>query len=219
MSNCTYAGADDLILPLLAGKVSTLLDRKVPMTHTINHVETVHDGWASYHIATVTLPDGRTARREIEDHGTAVGLLPYDPTRKTAILIRQFRAPVMYATGQEDIVEAVAGSVEEADPVDTARREALEEAGLALETFEHVATVWAMPGVSTERMSLYLAPYAATSRVGAGGGLYEEHEEITVLELPLRTLAAMADAGELTDMKAMVLVQTLRLRHPHLFEP
>ncbi len=41
------------------------------------------------------------------------------------------------------------------------RREALEEGGLRLGALEHVATVWSMPGVSTERMALYLAEYRA----------------------------------------------------------
>jgi hypothetical protein len=53
--------------------------------------------------------------------------------------------------------------------------------------------------------------------VGQGGGAKGEHENITVLELPLRELAAMADAGALVDMKTVTLLQTLRLRRPDLF--
>ena len=36
-------------------------------------------------------------------------------------------------------------------------------------------------------------------------------------ELPLADLAAMADAGTLTELKLFALVQTLRLRRPELF--
>jgi nudix-type nucleoside diphosphatase (YffH/AdpP family) len=187
------------------------------MTYEITGVETLHHGWARYLTATIRLPDGRIMTREIEDHGTAVGVLPYDAGRKTAILVRQFRAPVMYATQQRDFLEAIAGTVEEPDPAEAAKREAHEEAGLQLTTLEPVGTVWAMPGISTERMSLYLAPYTQASRVGDGGGLDHEHERITVVEMPLAELAAMADAGALADMKTMLLVQTLRLRHPGLF--
>ena len=38
-----------------------------------------------------------------------------------------------------------------------------------------------------------------------------------MIELPLRELAAMVDTGRLPDMQALVLAQTLRLRHPDLF--
>ena len=37
-----------------------------------------------------------------------------------------------------------------------------------------------LPGISTEKMHMFLAEYAAASRVGAGGGLAEENEEIEV---------------------------------------
>jgi len=183
----------------------------------IAHIETVHRGWARYLIATFRLPDGTTIRREIEDHGTAAGVLAFDAERRTAILVRQFRAPVFFATGQEETLEAVAGTLEEPDPASGARREAMEEAGLRLDALEHVVTGWAMPGISTERMDLYLAPYREADRVGAGGGLAEEHEGITVVEMGLGELAHMADTGQLTDFKTLILVQTLRLRRPELF--
>ena len=83
---------------------------------------------------------------------------------------------------------------------------------------------WSLParptrcrGLSTEKIHLFLAAFRAADRVTAGGGLAEEHEDITVLEVPLADLAAQADAGTLLDMKTLVLVQTLRLRRPELF--
>ena len=187
------------------------------MSNKITHIDTVYDGWSRYLIATVALPDGKTVRRAIEDHGRAVGVLPYDPVRRTAVLVRQFRAPIFYAEQRQHTLEAVAGTVENEAPAECARREAMEEAGLRLHALEHVATAWSMPGVSTERMDLYLAAYAPADRIGDGGGLPEEHEGITVVEMPLAELAAMADDGRLTDMKALALVQTLRLRRPDLF--
>lgn len=187
------------------------------MASQITRIDTLHDGFAKFFVATVRLGDGRCMRREIEDHGKAVCVLPFDPDRRTAILVRQFRAPVFYSAKQEDTLEAVAGHVEGSDPAACARREAFEEAGLKLGPLEHVGTVWTMPGISTEQMDLYLAAYRAADRVADGGGLAEEHEEITVVEMPLDKLAAMADGGRLTDMKAFALVQTLRLRRPDLF--
>ncbi len=181
----------------------------------ITHIETVHSGWAKFLIATVRLPDGRTFRREIEDHGAAACVLPYDPERRTAVLVRQFRVPVYYAAREPHTLEAIAGIVEEADPAETARREAREEAGLQLGAIEPVARGWTMPGVSTERMHLYLATYRDRAREGRGG--VDEDEDITAVELGLEELARLADAGKLVDIKTLVLVQTLRLRRPELF--
>jgi len=183
----------------------------------ITHVDTIYAGHSRLLLATIALPDGQTYRREIEDHGRAVCVLPYDPVRRTAILVRQFRAPAAYADGQLHTLEAVAGTVENEAPEVCAYRETLEEAGLRLAALEHVTTAWSMPGISTEQMDLYLAVYSEADRVGIGGGVADEHEGITVIELLLAELAAMADAGQLMDMKTLAVVQTLRLRRPELF--
>ena len=179
--------------------------------------ETKFEGFSRLLVATIELPDGQTIRREIEDHGRAVAVLPYDPARRTAILVRQFRAPAALADGREHVLEVVAGSVEDEAPEACAHREAMEEAGLKLRAVEHLGTAWSMPGISTEQMDLYLAVYSEADRVGLGGGVADEHEGITVIELPLAELAAMADAGQIVDMKTLALVQTLRLRKPELF--
>ncbi|MDB5370394.1 MAG: uncharacterized protein JWP20_1952 [Roseomonas sp.] len=179
--------------------------------------EVRHSRWSRLLVATIRLPDGQTTLRDIEDHGEAAVVLPYDPERRMAMLIRQFRTPPKLVAGDGMILEAPAGRLDETDPEACARREALEEIGLRLNRLEPVARVWTLPALSTERAWLYLAPYTAADRVTDGGGLAEEHEEITVLEMPLAELATMADAGELTELKLLLLLQTLRLRHPELF--
>jgi len=186
------------------------------MPAQIIKTDTVHSGWATLLVAAIRLPSGETIRREIEDHGAAACVLPYHPTRKTAILVRQLRPAVFFATRQDETIEAIAGIVDEADPAETARREAEEEAGLALGDLEHVVSGWTMPGLSTEQMHFYFATYDEGPR-GAGGGKASEHEHITVVEIGLNELAAMADRGDLADVKTLLLVQTLRLRRPELF--
>ena len=181
----------------------------------ITQIETVHCGWAKYLIATVRLADGRTFRREIEHHGSAACVLPYHPERRTAVLVRQSRVPVFYAAGEPHTLEAIAGIVDEADPAETARREAREEAGLELGALEPLGQGWTMPGVSTERMHLYLVTYRDRAREGLGG--VDEDEDITAVELELNELARLADSGKLVDIKTLVLLQTLRLRRPELF--
>jgi len=74
-----------------------------------------------------------------------------------------------------------------------------------------------MPGVSTACIDLYLAEYQESDRVGKGGGLIEEREDIEVVELSLEQLADMVDHGAIVDLTTAFLVQTLRLKRPGLF--
>ena len=178
----------------------------------------VHDGWMKLHVATLSGDDGISFQREIEHHGDAVAVLPYDPERRVALLVKLPRAPVLFRGASSDFLEAPAGLIDEGEqPIDAARREAHEEVGVRLGTLEPIGHTWSMCGVSTERMALFLAPYTAVDRTGAGGGLVEEHENITVVEMSLAELRQLADADALVDLKTLTMVQTLRLRHPELF--
>lgn len=188
------------------------------MAHELISNETLHKGWATFSIASIRLPDGRTIRREIEDHGAAVAVLPYDPERRTVILVEQMRAAPLLVLGQQATLEAIAGCVEDGDHENEAKREALEEAGLRLGPLERVATCWTMPGISTERLTLYLAAYGVADRVADGGGLAHEDENIRVIEMTTRDLAARMSKGDLVDMKTLALAQALMLRRPEIFE-
>ncbi|SDA32296.1 nudix-type nucleoside diphosphatase, YffH/AdpP family [Methylobacterium sp. UNC378MF] len=177
----------------------------------------VHDGWARYLVAEVMQEDGTRITREMEDHGRAVAVLPYDPERRVATLVSQFRAPVLYSGGPPSHIEVPAGLLDEGDSADEARREAMEETGLRLSQLDFVASTWSMPGISTERMDLFLAAYGEADRTGTGGGLAAEGEAVAVHEIPLPELAAMGRRGAITDMKSLTLLFALQLQRPDLF--
>ena len=103
------------------------------------------------------------------------------------------------------------------DAETAARREAYEELGVALESLELIGRFWSSPGVSTERHSLFIAPYSAAARTGEGGGVADEHEGITVVERQLTELAMDVDQGRIADGKLVTLILALRLRRPELF--
>ncbi|MBE7186638.1 MAG: NUDIX hydrolase [Methylobacterium mesophilicum] len=189
------------------------------MSARIAGTRVLHKGWTTLLSATVRLADGSEFAREIEDHGNAVALLPYDPARRVAFLVRQLRIPPLYKGFPEELLEVPAGIMDEPDPADAARREAMEEIGLRIDTLEKVTTAWASPGVSCELMTLFLAPCSAADRVAEGGGLAEEHEGITVVEMPLDEVWKALEDGRLKDMKSLVLVHALRFRRPELFVP
>jgi nudix-type nucleoside diphosphatase (YffH/AdpP family) len=188
------------------------------MTTVVEKVETLYEGFVALRKARLRNARGETFDREVEEHGNGVAVLPYDPDRKLAIVVRLARAPVLLAGEKDFLIEAPAGLLDEGEePEAAARRETFEETGLELGALTPLGTMWTMPGISTERMTLFLAAYRAGDRTGQGGGLAEEHEDITVTEMPLRTLAALADAGELTDMRMLILLLRLRALHPELF--
>jgi nudix-type nucleoside diphosphatase (YffH/AdpP family) len=187
--------------------------------HRLLGTHTGYAGWAKLLIATIQLADGHTVEREIEDHGEAVSILPYNPVRRTAILVRQLRAPVLFAAGAQETLEAIAGVIENEDPPACVRREAMEEALLDLMSVEHIFTAWTMPGISSERMHFFLGHYTGDARRELRGGVAGEHEDTTAVEYGLAELARMADANELADVKTLLLLQTLRLRQPNLFTP
>ena len=190
------------------------------MRPTVLSTRVLHQGWGRYLCVTVRLEDGQEVRREVEDHGQAVAVLPYDPQRRTALLVRLLRTgPLVAGDAEPVLLEAPAGMIDDGDPAATARREALEEAGVRLTALEPLGVPYSTAGVSTERIALFLAPYAAGDRVEAGGGLPAEHENITVVETPLAALWGMVEAGAVRDLKTLALVLALKVRRPELFEP
>ena len=105
----------------------------------------------------IRLRDGSIVSRDVEHHGDAAVVLPYDPSRCCALVARLFRGPVFDATGVEELEEACAGMIESEEADAAARREAAEELGVSLRELEWVARVWPCPSVSSERQALYLA--------------------------------------------------------------
>lgn len=162
----------------------------------------------------------RETVREVSEHGDAAAVLPVDPVRRTALLVRQFRLPAFLAGQDGMLVEACAGIIDEGEaPADCARREALEETGRAISALAPAGTLFSSPGTSGERFHLFLAEYGAEARRHDGGGLDHEDEDIELVELPLAELAARVESGAISDAKTALLVATLRLRRPELFAP
>jgi nudix-type nucleoside diphosphatase (YffH/AdpP family) len=178
----------------------------------------VYRGWADFNLVRIRLDDGQVVERCVEDHGDAACVLPYDPNRRVALLVRQVRAAVTYR-GEDGFPEPPAGLIDDGEsPEMAARREAEEETGLTLRSLEPLGRFWSSPGSTTETSWLYLAEYSAADRVGQGGGV-DDHEDVEVLEVPLVELAARARSGALADLKLAVLALSLMNRRPELFSP
>ena len=180
-------------------------------------VRFIHEGWNRFGIAQVRLADGAVVERVIEDHGNAVGILPYDPERRVATLVREMRVPPLFASGEQVQLEAPAGLIDAGSPEENARREVLEEVGLCLDRLDFIGAAYSCASLTTEKLHLFLAPYSRADRAEDGGGAEGEHENIRVVEIPLADLARQADRAAITDLKTLTLVLALRARHPELF--
>jgi hypothetical protein len=69
------------------------------------------------------------------------------------------------------------------------------------------------PGASAEKLHLFVAHYDPADRLGEGGGVLEEGEEIELLELLLAEAWRMVQSGQIADAKTVLLLQHLRLAH------
>lgn len=145
--------------------------------------------------------------RESYDRGHAAVILPFDPERKTVLLVRQFRLPVHLQGDDSLLIEACAGLLEGDDPVTCIRKEAEEELGYRLEAVTHHYDIYMSPGSVTEKLSFFTCRYSPADRISDGGGNPHEGEDIEVLEMPLSEAWAKVKSGEIIDAKTVLLIQ------------
>lgn len=153
-----------------------------------------------------------TQSREVYNRGDGASILLYNTTKKTVLLVKQFRLPT-YLNGNTTgyLLEVCAGMLDLDNPVDCIIRETNEEVGYQLKKVNKVYEAYSSPGVMTEIMHFFIAEYSEEMRVSAGGGLEEEHEDIEVIELPFKQALNMLESGEIKDMRTIVLLQHLAL--------
>ncbi|MEH2625088.1 nudix-type nucleoside diphosphatase (YffH/AdpP family) [Bradyrhizobium sp. AZCC 1719] len=156
----------------------------------------------------------QTMKREVFDRGHAATLLAYNVASRTVVLTRQFRLPP-YRAGHDDLmIEAAAGMLDDETPENRIRAEAEEEIGYRLHDVRKVFEAFMSPGSVTEKLHFFVAEYEAAMRVGDGGGLASEGEDIEVLELPIDQALAMISDGRIVDAKTIMLLQYAAL---HIF--
>jgi nudix-type nucleoside diphosphatase (YffH/AdpP family) len=156
----------------------------------------------------------QTQARETFDRGNAATLLPYNLKQRTVVLIRQFRYPA-YVNGYDDLlIEAAAGLLDNESPEIRIRAEMEEETGYRLGEIRKIFEAFMSPGAVTEKLHFFVAEYQPDMRIGNGGGLASEGEDIEVLELPIDQALAMTGDGRIVDAKTIMLLQYAAL---HIF--
>ncbi len=153
-----------------------------------------------------------TQVREAYDRGNGATILLYNKSSRTIILTRQFRLPT-YVNGNNTgmMIEACAGLLDKNNPEDCIKKETTEETGYKITDVKKIFESYMSPGSVTEILYFFIAEYEAHMKVGQGGGLAEEQENIEVLELDFDKAYAMIGSGEIKDGKTIMLLQYLKI--------
>ena len=186
-----------------------------PYSVRILSEEVLSDFWSTTKKLTLayTRRDGREEllTREVNDHGHGAAVLAIDPACGMVLLVKQMRVAAVLAGHAAPLLEACAGLLDGDDPMTCAIREGEEELGYALRNPRKICDAFASPGALTERLTLFIADYSPQDRVGDGGGVAHEGEDIEVIELPLAEAYGMIASGGIVDAKTVILLQAAML--------
>jgi 8-oxo-dGDP phosphatase len=142
----------------------------------------------------VRMPGGDVARRDVVEHPGAVAVVALDGAGRV-LLIRQYRHPAgrllwEIPAGLRDVP---------GEPVrSTGERELREETGYAARTWHVLADCYPSPGISTERVTVFLArDLAEVPGPERGAPLRHEEAQLQYAWAPLDRAAQLFLAGEL----------------------
>jgi len=155
-------------------------------------------------IERVTLPNGAVAELEIAHHPGGACVVAIDRGGRVCLL-RQFR----HAAGGW-ITELPAGKLDQHEPpLQCARRELAEEAGMTAGQWDELGCFFSSPGVFTEVIHVFLARGLAPCESAP-----ERDEVFEAHWLPLAEALAQASDGTLRDAKTItgLLWASTRLR-------
>jgi ADP-ribose pyrophosphatase len=141
----------------------------------------------------IQLANGKTVSKAYIDHPGAVVLVPM--LGENVLMLRQYRLAL-----NEVILELPAGTRDPHEAWDVcAQRELREETGYQAERLVNLGEMWAAPGVSNERMAVFLADGLLPAPLPQ-----DEDEMIEVVPMPLTELVKMALNGTLDDAKSVI---------------
>jgi ADP-ribose pyrophosphatase len=145
--------------------------------------------------------DGEEVEREMVVHPGAVAMLAHDG--ENVYLVRQPRE----ATGEQALLEVPAGKLDEEgeEPLDTAKRELIEEIGKGARSWEHLVTAWSSPGFTDEQYHIYLATDLYDAEPDEDPA---ENERIEIVPWPIEQLDDAIE--QTTDAKSLIALLWFR---------
>jgi len=186
--------------------------QRAPSGYAVTSAEPIYQGKIFSVVGeTIAFPDGSSARRDVVKHGGAVAIAALDDRRRL-VMLEQYRPAV-----RRFLWELPAGlrDVEGEPPVDAARRELVEEAGLEAQTWQTLVDVVSAPGFSNERVRIFLATGLSTS---TDTSFVREAEEadLQVRRIPVDECVRAVMSGQILNSLALagVLATAQHLSDP-----
>lgn len=187
---------------------------------TLDPKDTGHAGFFRLDEFAISYPRFDGTQSDTIERGSFVAydaalLLPYDPVADRILLIEQLRfGPLLRGDEYPWVLEPIAGLVDAGEPpIEAARREAVEEAGLHVSDIRPIGEVYASPGYSTEFFHMFLGLCDLSSVSGGLGGLADENEDIRSHVMTFDQAMALLDSGEINQSPlAMMLLWLFRAR-------
>lgn len=189
---------------------------------TVSAPELIGQGFMSYQRFEVSIRrDGEPPllqRRDVLRASRVAAVVPIDLARDSVVLIRQFRLPAHLATGRGDMVEIVAGRVDphESD-ADAARRECIEEIGVAPTQLAELYRVLPTPGLTDEQV-IFFVGLVDSSAVLQRAGLAEEDEDTEPFVVTIDEALAALSRGAFNNALLVTALQWLALNRARLRE-
>ena len=171
----------------------------VPESWPVHSAERIWQGPAPFSVRRdlISVPDRPTEQfgRLVLEHPGSVVILAVDD-QQGVLVLHQYRHPARMR-----FVELPAGllDVEGEDPVVAAQRELREEALLLAERWTHLLTSYSSPGLSSERLELFLAEGLSTAPDRGDFTPAHEEADMTTQWVPVADLLAGVLSGRITD--------------------
>jgi len=149
--------------------------------------------------------------RELLVREEAVGVLLFDPKRDEIVLVRQFRVGLVDKGDSPWLLELVAGMVEAGEELaEVALREVKEESNAEVSKLIKICDYFSSPGISSEKVRLYLG-IVASEDMGGFYGLENENEDIEVVVMPYENAISGMKKGHLANAMSIIALQWLEL--------
>ena len=150
-------------------------------------------------------------KRELLVREEAVGVLLFDPKRDEIVLVRQFRVGLVDKGDSPWLLELVAGMVEAGEELaEVALREVKEESNAEVSKLIKICDYFSSPGISSEKVRLYLG-IVASEDMGGFYGLENENEDIEVVVMPYENAISGMKKGHLANAMSIIALQWLEL--------
>ena len=132
--------------------------------------------------------------RSIVRHAGSAIMLAVDEDKRI-LLVRQYRLPA-----QQRMWEIPAGKIDAGEsPMETAKRELIEETGYSAASWIALASFWPSPGYCEEKMNLFLA-----TGLTPGDAHNMDDEQIEIAWFAADDLEKMILSGEMQDGKTIL---------------